>query len=129
MRVWAQSSQRSTWPPRIAERQASIADMTRNCPRLRCPALSLRHASPWRRKISATSSFGRDIPAALCRRGALNLQGIKRALHLADDIDRDARIARCGVDVAMAQQILDDADIHTLLQEMGGEAMPERVHG
>jgi hypothetical protein len=27
------------------------------------PALAARHAAPWSRKISATSSFGRDIAA------------------------------------------------------------------
>ena len=30
-RVWAQSSHRSTWPPRAAVRQLSIADMTLSC--------------------------------------------------------------------------------------------------
>src|SRR5262245_54043308 len=29
MRLWPQSAQRSTWPPRAAERHCSIADITR----------------------------------------------------------------------------------------------------
>ena len=70
MRVWAQSSHRSTWPPRAAVRQLSIADMTLSWPRLTWPALALRHAGPRLRKISATSRTGRDIRAALYVGGA-----------------------------------------------------------
>src|SRR5271166_2116984 len=63
MTVWVQFSQRSTCPPSAAVRQRSIAVITFNWPRLTCPALAARHAAPWSRKISATSSFGRDIAA------------------------------------------------------------------
>ena len=50
MAVCAQASfsQRATWPPRAAERQLSMADMALSWPRLRCPALALRQAAPWR---------------------------------------------------------------------------------
>ena len=68
MVVWAQSSQRATWPPRAAVRQLSMADITFSCSRLTWPALALRHAGPWPRKISATSSAGRDTRAA-CQAG------------------------------------------------------------
>jgi hypothetical protein len=44
-------------------RQRSIALMTFIWSRLTCPALALRHAAPWSRKISATSSSGRDMTA------------------------------------------------------------------
>ena len=64
MCVCAQSSQRATCPPRAAVRQLSMADMTFSWPRLTWPALALRHAGPWARKISATSSDGRDNGAA-----------------------------------------------------------------
>jgi hypothetical protein len=37
-------------------RQLSIADITFDWPRLTWPALALRHAAPWSRKISATSN-------------------------------------------------------------------------
>src|SRR5277367_4789520 len=59
--IWlcAHFSQRATWPPSAAVRQFSIADITLSWPRLTWPALALRHAGPWPRKISATSSFGR----------------------------------------------------------------------
>ena len=63
MTVWAQFSQRSTWPPSAAVRQRSMAVITFNWSRLTCPALAERHAAPWSRKISATSSAGRSIAA------------------------------------------------------------------
>src|SRR3984893_3173897 len=62
--VCAHFSQRATWPPRAAVRQLSIADITYSWSRLTWPALALRHAGPWPRKISATSSAGRDTRAA-----------------------------------------------------------------
>src|SRR5260370_72146 len=39
--------QRSTWPPRAAERQGWMADIGWSWSRLRCPALALRQAAPW----------------------------------------------------------------------------------
>src|ERR1700680_5294475 len=59
MWVGGQFSQRPTAPPRAAVRQLSIADITLSWPRLTWPALALRHADPWRRKIYATSNLGR----------------------------------------------------------------------
>src|SRR4249919_773722 len=63
MTVCEHFSQRSTCPPSAAVRQFSIADITLSWSRLIRPALAERHAAPWSRKISATSSFGRDIAA------------------------------------------------------------------
>ena len=63
MTVCEQFSQRSTCPPSAAVRQRSIAVITFNWSRLTCPALAARQAAPWSRKISATSSFGRNIAA------------------------------------------------------------------
>ena len=63
MSVWAQSWQRAIWPPSAAVRQRSIADITFNCSRLTWPVLAARHAAPWSRKTSATSSAGRDTIA------------------------------------------------------------------
>ena len=42
-------------------RQISIAVITRRWVRFTWPALAVRQASPWRRKISASSSFGRSM--------------------------------------------------------------------
>jgi hypothetical protein len=64
MVVYVQSAQRATCPPRAAVRQLSIALITLSWPRLTCPALARRHAGPWSRKISATSSPGRAMTAA-----------------------------------------------------------------
>ena len=54
-------------------RRLSMADMTLSWPSLTWPALALRHAGPWPRKISATSRIGRDTRAALYVGGALVL--------------------------------------------------------
>jgi hypothetical protein len=40
-------------------RHCSMADMTFNWPRLKCPRSRCRHVGPWARKISATSRAGR----------------------------------------------------------------------
>jgi len=55
MRVCVHPSQRATWPPSAAVRQALIADITLSWPRLTRPALALSHAAPWARNMSATS--------------------------------------------------------------------------
>ena len=60
----AHFSQRRTCPPSATVRQFSIADITLSWSRLTCPALAERHAGPWSRKISATSSAGRDTAAS-----------------------------------------------------------------
>ena len=60
MMVCEHFSQRSTCPPSAAVRQRSMADITFNWSRLTWPALAERHAAPCSRKISATSSAGRD---------------------------------------------------------------------
>src|SRR5215472_16978363 len=67
MTVWAQPSfsQRATCPPSAAVRQLSMALMTFSCSRLIWPRLASRQAGPWSRKISATSSRDRAMPAAL----------------------------------------------------------------
>ena len=48
-------------------------------------------------------------------------------MNLADGIDRHPRVARGGVDVAMAEQVLDHPHINALLEEVRGKAMPQRV--
>ena len=50
-------------------------------------------------------------------------------MNLADRVERNACIARGGRDVPVAQQILDHPDVDALLKQMGGEAVPQRVHG
>src|SRR4029077_5786606 len=141
MTMWAHLSfsQRATWPPSAAVRQCSIALMTFIWPRLTWPALALRHAAPWSRKISATSSAGRDM-APLRRRlvfpallfGFLGLlarlrQKVERAFDAGDHAGSDAPIARRGVQFVVTQERLDDSDISAALQQVGREAVAQRV--
>src|SRR5664280_1818040 len=100
--IWlcAHFSQRATWPPSAADRQFSIADMTFNWPRLTWPALARRHAGPWPRKMSATSSDGRDT-TSLASGGRLGLRqrdAVQRAHDLPDRLGGDARVERRGVE-------------------------------
>ena len=100
MRRCAQSSQRSTCPPSAAVRQRSIADMTLSWPRLTWPAWDARQAGPRWRKMSATSTAGRDNGRASA--GHLP-QEVERTGHLADRADGDAGVERRRVAVAGKQ--------------------------
>src|SRR6516225_5058508 len=125
MRRWAQASQRSTWPPNAAVRQRSIADMTLSWPRLTWPAWDARQAGPRWRKMSATSTAGRDNGRASA--GHLQQQ-VERARHLAERVDGDAGVECRRVELLVSEQHLDDADIGFLFQKMGGKAVPQRVN-
>ena len=129
MRVWAQSSQRSTWPPSAAVRHISIAVMTRRWARLRWASLAARQPAPWRRKTSATSKIGRGIAGVSGRRCHLHVQEFERALDLSDGVDCHPCVAGGGRNVTMAEQILDHVNVDTLFQQMGGEAVAQRVNG
>src|ERR1700693_2525087 len=112
MSICAQSSQRAAWPPSAAVRQLSIADITLSWPRLTCPALALRHAGPWRRKISATSTAGRDTEGGVSGGGShLGEQQVERTGDLADRLDGDTSVERRGVELLVTEQHLDDADV------------------
>src|SRR4029077_12242317 len=140
MTVWAQSSQRATWPPSATVRQRSMADITFSWSRLTCPALARRHATPWSRKISATSNAGRDTAPALRRQrvflALLGLlarlrQQVERALDAGDHAGGDTRVARRRLQLVVTQQRLDNSNIGTTLEQVGGEAVAQRVqrHG
>src|SRR6266702_1091895 len=128
MCVCAHFSQRATCPPRAAVRQLSMADMTFSWPRLTWPALALRHAGPWPRKISATSSEGRDNGAAsLCGRRRLHDEVLERAGDLSVRLEGDPRVERRRIELLVAEQHLDHANVGLLLQKVGSEAVPQRV--
>src|SRR6266566_8106601 len=131
--LWAHSSQRTTCPPSAAVRQFSIADITFNWPRLIWPALALRHAAPWPRKMSATSSRERDTPGASGGRFGALLElardAIERAHDLPNGLGGDTCIERRGVELGMPQQDLDHPDIGVLLQQMRRKAVTKRVRG
>jgi hypothetical protein len=65
-------------------RQRSIALITFSWPRLRWPALALRHAAPKSRKMSATSSAGRGTSADRYAGGSglLATSGVSRSSGL-----------------------------------------------
>src|SRR6266700_5737393 len=131
--VCAHFSQRATWPPRAAVRQFSIADITLSWPRLTWPALARRHAGPWPRKISATSSDGRDTRRASGGWFGALLElardAIERAHDLPDGLGGDTRIERRGVELGVPQQDLDHPDIGVLLQKMRRKAVTKGVRG
>src|SRR6266478_955814 len=134
--IWlcAHSSQRATCPPSAAVRQFSIADITFNWPRPTWPALARRHAGPWPRKMSATSSDGRDTISLASggRFGALlelGCNAIERAHDLPDGLGGDTRIERGGVELGVSQQDLDHPDIGVLLQKMRRKAVTKGVRG
>ena len=77
-------------------------DMTRSWAQLTCPTLSLRQASPWWRKISAASSFGRDMSGDLCGRRLADVQSVKGTFYLSDRIDRNPGIPSGGVDMPVS---------------------------
>src|SRR3981189_195851 len=128
MSVCRHFSQRATCPPRAAVRQLSMADMTFNWARLTWPALAQRHAGPWVRKISATSIGGRGKESRVLRRRPHPCDEMfERAGNLAERLEGDARIECSGIELLVPEQHLDNADVGLLLQQMRGEAVPQRV--
>src|SRR5215470_7006589 len=99
--------------------------MTLSWPRLTWPAWDARQAGPRWRKMSATSTAGRDNGRASA--GHLP-QEVERAGHLADRADGDAGVKRRRVKFLVPEQNLDDANVGLLLQEMGGEAVSQRMN-
>ena len=113
-------------------RQLSIADITFNWPRLTWPALALRHAGPWSRKISATSRTGRPMTAGAYAGGLAppdlqRGQAIQRAHDVPDGVGGDARVERGRVELGVSQQNLDHPDIDVLLKQVGCKAVPQSM--
>src|SRR5580704_4413577 len=105
-----------------------MADMTFNWPRLTWPVLAWRHAGPWARKISATASGGRGKAGRVSRRRPHPRDEVfERAGDLAERLEGDARIERGGIELLVPEQHLDHTDVGLLLQQMRGEAVPQRV--
>src|SRR6516165_2860040 len=99
--------------------------MTLSWSRLTWPAWDARQAGPRWRKMSATSTAGRDNGRASA--GHLP-QKVERAGHLADRADGDAGVERRRVEFLMSQLNLDYPNIGLLLQEVRGEAVPQRMN-
>src|SRR5438309_1512055 len=75
--------------------------MTLSWPRLTWPAWEARHAGPRRRKMSATSTAGRDNGGASA--GHLQQQ-VERARHLAERVDGDAGVERRRIELLVSEQ-------------------------
>src|SRR6266702_2327025 len=108
--MWSQPEQRSTCPPSAAVRHCSMADMTFSCPRLRCAVA--RHAGPWLRKTSATSSM-RRYSARL-----LGGQAVQRTGDLVQQVGGHLDVERSVLDLYVSEQHLDHADVHLLLEQV-----------
>src|SRR6478736_3942181 len=98
-----------TWPPSAAVRQTRIAPITLSWPRL--SRWRARKASPCRFRISATSSGGRAMSGAGPLWWWRRRQQGERAWHLAQRPECDAGIDGGGVELPVAEQDLDHADI------------------
>src|SRR5215472_14516035 len=99
-----------------------MADMTCNCPRLKRAVC--RQAGPWRRKMSATSSTMSSATGPL-----VGTQVLEWADDLAQQIGGDLGIERCRLQLLVPEQYLNDADIDLLFEQVGGEAVSQRMHG
>src|SRR5467141_3425952 len=128
MRVCSHFSQLATWPPSAAVRQRSIADITLSWPRLRWPAWARRQAGPWAQKISATSRAARcKRTAASRRRRDRHGEAFERTGDVADGFGGDLGVERRGVELLVAEQHLDHTDVDLRLDQMFGEAGPQRL--
>src|SRR3546814_6409144 len=58
----------------------------------------------------------------------LQAQPVEWALGPSDQPVRDLGVARRGRQVGVTEQDLDDPDVGAVLQQVRGEAVPERVH-
>src|SRR5215468_9436047 len=128
MLVWAQSSQRTTCPPRVAVRQLSMALITLSWARLTWPRLASRQAAPWSRKMSATSRAGRATRPELRRRllrvwSRRRQEPVERAGDRAQDVGGDVRVARRGVELGVPEQHLDHAHVDGALQQVRGKGV------
>ena len=54
-------------------------------------------------------------------------QHIQRALQITDIVGHDVRVDLRGLDIRMAKQFLEDADIDSVFQHMSGETMAQGV--
>ena len=93
--------------------------------RLFCAA---RNASPWRRKISATSSAGRT-GSQLLGRDHLEREAIEWTWRAGDQAGGDLGVTDRRLQVAVAGHHLDDANVGPTLQKVGGKAVLQRVGG
>ena len=131
MCVCAQFSQRATCPPSAAVRQLSIADITFSWPRLTWPALACATPDHGRGRYPRPPAPGATRAPRVRRAARLSLslqrEVLQRAHDLADRLGGDAGVERRGIELGVPEQHLDHADVDLLLEQVGGEAVPQRV--
>ena len=139
MRSCAQSSQRSTWlPPSAAVRQVlDRRHATFSCAEAHMAlALALAPRRPHgrerrRRPLQSCDPGAAPMrPRSGGRRSAreVDAQPFQRAsLTSPDRVDGDAGVERGRLQLGVAEQHLDHADVDVLLEQMGGEAVAQRV--
>src|SRR5260370_42421683 len=99
--------------------------MTFKWPRLTWPAWEARQTGPRWRKMSATSTAGRDTGGASARHLQ---QNIERARHLADPADGHAGVKRHRIALLVSEQHLDDPEIRLLFHDMRVQAVPQGMN-
>src|SRR3954451_17914627 len=102
-----------------------MAAMTRLWTPVSRSPCAARKASPWRRKISATSSAGRTGRS----RGRDHHEGkaVEGARRAGDQGCGDLRITGRRRQLDVPEQDLDNPDVGPALQKMCGKTVPERV--
>src|SRR3954447_4859109 len=102
-----------------------MAAMTRLWTPVSRSPCAARNASPWRRKISATSSAGRTGRS----RGRDHHEGkaVEGARRAGDQGCGDLGVPSRRRQLDMPEQNLNDPDVGPALQKMSGETVPERV--
>src|SRR6187549_1497068 len=88
-----------------------------------------RKASPWSRKMWATSRSEEPATAGLLQLGRLPVQPVQGTDHLSQSRGTDAGIQHRGFDTFMTEQLLDVGQLRAMLQKMSGEAVTQSVGG
>ena len=116
MRLWPQSSQRSTWPPSAAERQLLDRRHHLELAEAHMPGIGLAPSGAMARKdVRDLQPRAAHAPPATPRVAASRrVSGASRSSGLVTVADRgvgDAGVKRRGVELGVAEQHLDHADI------------------
>ena len=132
MRLWPQSSQRSTWPPSAAVRQLLDRRHDLELAQAHMAGIGSAPSRPHgdERCPRPPASGGAPPPGYASGRGLPSIKGASRSSGLVTArIVRtgNAGVKRRGVELGMAEQRLDHADIDALLEQVRGEAVPQRV--
>src|SRR5664280_2950127 len=134
MRVWAQSSHCSTWPPRAAEGRRAAALDGRHDLELAEAYMAGVGSAPCRsmaaENICDLQNWTRHKSRALRGRPARSAhqeEQDERARYLPDRLGGHLGVERRGVELGVSEQDLDHPDVDILFQKMRGEAVAQRM--